>query len=99
VITTTKPASFGTSNSVGALEVCLKGRIGAVAAFNEAHGTVRVNVDYAVNGDGWTHSQLVSDSHMDAQALLTLTSYPWHCCHLMMSPMEHLALTELCTWG
>jgi len=37
VITTTQPASFGTSNSVGALEVCLKGRIGSVAAFDEAH--------------------------------------------------------------
>ena len=51
VITTTQPASLGTSNSVGALEVCLKGRIGLVAAFDEARGTVRVNVDYEVNGD------------------------------------------------
>ena len=68
VITTTKPASFGTSNSVGALEACLKSKIGSVAAFDEAHGTVRVNVDYAVNGDSWTHGQLVSDSHMDAEA-------------------------------
>ena len=66
VITTAQPASFGKCNSVASLEVCLKGRIGSVAAFDEAHGTVRVTVDYTVNRDIWTHSQLVSDSHMDA---------------------------------
>jgi len=66
VITTAQPASFDKCNSVGSLEVCLKGRIGSVAAFDEAHGTVRVTVDYTVNRDIWTHSQLVSDSHMDA---------------------------------
>ena len=64
----TQSASLGPSNSVGALEVRLKGRIGSVAAFDEAHGTVRVNVDYEANGDVWTHSQLVSDSHIDAEA-------------------------------
>jgi len=58
VISTTQPARLGTSDSVDALEVCLKGRIGSVAAFDEAHGTVRVDVDYEVNGDVWTHSQL-----------------------------------------
>jgi len=30
---------------------------------------VRVNVDCEVNGDVSTHSQLVSDSHVDAQAI------------------------------
>jgi len=88
LITTTHAVKWDTSNGTDTLEVNLNGRTGSISAIDDDRKTERVDVDYELLADGWTHAKLAAGPHMDSGAFTDIDIESMHLIALADEPNE-----------